>query len=261
MTTTIDRPTHNENAPRAGAVTVTQYSRRAIFAIWAAAALPMGALSWIVAPAIADGGGIESLLRPLIACLTVGLIWQFVLVMALVGYEQRSLRWSRLRDALWLRSPRSPRSGRVGGRTWLIVIPLIVLAGIEELIGLPAPIERNFGEFLSSDAGKTMFDGSWDLFALFMTMAVFNTVLGEELLFRGLLLPRMHDAFGERDWLANGLMFAAYHLHMPWVIPASVLDPFIYSLPAKRHQSALLSIAVHSAQSVVIGVLVLTLVV
>ena len=29
-------------------VTVTQYSRRAILGIWAAAALPMGALAWIV---------------------------------------------------------------------------------------------------------------------------------------------------------------------------------------------------------------------
>ena len=28
--------------------------------IWAAAAIPMGILSWIVAPAIADGSGIES---------------------------------------------------------------------------------------------------------------------------------------------------------------------------------------------------------
>ena len=66
-----------------------------------------------------------------------------------------------------------------------------------------------------------MFDGAWGLFALFMTMSVFNTVLGEELLFRGLLLPRMHGAFGDRDWLANGLLFAVYHLHMPWVIPGS----------------------------------------
>src|SRR5918994_5794049 len=37
-------------------VTVTQYSRRAILGIWAAAAIPMGALAWIVAPALADGG-------------------------------------------------------------------------------------------------------------------------------------------------------------------------------------------------------------
>ena len=259
MTTTINPQTIDQDrSPRTGTVTVTQYSRRGIIAIWAAATLPMGALSWIVAPAIADGGGIESLLKPLLACLTAGLVWQFVLVMALVGYEQRSLRWSRLREALWLRAPRSPRSGRVGGRVWLLVIPLALATALEELISLPAPIERNFGEFLSSDAGAAMFDGAWGLFALFMTMSLFNTVLGEELLFRGLLLPRMHGAFGDKDWLANGLLFAVYHLHMPWAIPGSLLDPFIYSLPAKRHRSALLSIAVHSAQSVLIGVLVLT---
>ena len=262
ITTNPQEPqtTNTDRSPRTGAVTVTQYSRRGILAIWAAAALPMGALSWIVAPAIADGGGIESLVRPLLACLTAGLVWQFVLVMALVGYEQRSLRWSRLREALWLRAPRSPRSGRVGGRVWLLVIPLALVAGLEELISLPAPIDRNFGEFLSSDAGAAMFDGAWGLFALFMTMSVFNTILGEELLFRGLLLPRMQGAFGDRDWLANGLLFAVYHLHSPWVIPGSLLDPFIYSLPAKRHRSALLSIAVHSVQSVLIGVLVLTVV-
>ena len=262
MTTTISPHTADHGRPPgSGQVTVTQYSKRAIVAIWAAAALPMGALSWIVAPAIADGDGIESLIKPLLACLTIGLAWQFVLVMALVGYEQRSLRWSRLREALWLRAPQSPRSGRRGGRVWLMVIPLALLAGVEELIGLPAPIERNFGEFLSSDAGAAMFDGAWGLFALFMTMGVFNTVLGEELLFRGLLLPRMRGAFGERDWLANGLLFAVYHLHVPWAIPASVLDPFIYSLPAKRHRSALLPIAVHSVQTVVLGALVLSVVV
>ena len=264
MTTTINpqrpQPTDTDRSRRTGAVTVTQYSRRGILAIWAAAALPMGALSWIVAPAIADGSGIEAMVRPLLACLTAGLVWQFLLVMALVGYEQRSLRWSRLREALWLRAPRSPRSGRVGGRVWLLVIPLALATGLEELISLPAPIDRNFGEFLSSDAGAAMFDGAWGLFALFMTMSVFNTVLGEELLFRGLLLPRMQGAFGDRDWLANGLLFAVYHLHSPWVIPGSLLDPFIYSLPAKRHRSALLSMAVHSAQSVLIGVLVLTVV-
>lgn len=261
MTTTLNpQTTDHGRPPGAGEVTVTQYSRRGVFAVWAAAALPMGALSWIVAPAIADGNGIESLLKPLLACLTIGLIWQFVLVMALVGYEQRSLRWSRLREALWLRSPRSPRSGRVGGRTWLLVIPLALAAGFEELISLPAPLDRNFGEFLSSDAGAAMFHGAWGLFALFITMSVFNTVLGEELLFRGLLLPRMRDAFGERHWLANGLLFAFYHLHVPWAIPGSLLDPFIYSLPAKRHRSALLSIAVHSVQSVVIGGMVLMVV-
>jgi membrane protease YdiL (CAAX protease family) len=125
---------------------------------------------------------------------------------------------------------------------------------------LPSPVSRDVGEFFTSDAGAAMFSGSWALFGLVVTMALFNTVLGEELLFRGLLLPRMNGAFGDRDWIVNGVLFAAYHLHEPWVIPTSLMDALFIAYPSKRYRSAWLGIAIHSAQSVVITVLVLTLV-
>ena len=116
---------------------VKQYSLGGILAVWAAAALPMAMLAWIVAPAVADGlsgPGDVPMFKALIICLTGGLIWQLVLVLVLVGREQGSVRWSTLRGALWLRSPRSPRSGRVGGRLWLILIPLIALFAAESLL-------------------------------------------------------------------------------------------------------------------------------
>ena len=91
-------------------------------------------------------------------------------------------------------------------------------------------------------------------------MFLFNTALGEELLFRGYLLPRMNGAFGRGDWVANGLIFTAYHLHVPWAMPATLVDMFILGYPSKRYRSAWIGIAVHSAQSVVLAVLVLTLV-
>ena len=244
----------------AGGRPITQFSRRQIFAVWAAAAVPMGLLAWVVAPAIADGGGAVSMFKPLVACLTVGLIWQFVLVVALVYREQRTLRWSVVREALWLRSPRSPKTGKVGGKIWWIVLPIVLGLGMEEIISIPAPLDRNIGELLSSDAGQAMFHGSWGLFALCVTMFAFNTVLGEELLFRGVLLPRMSGAFGKRDWVVNGLLHATYHFHIPWVIPASLVDMFLVAYPARRYRSALLSIVVHSAQSVLFTILVLSIV-
>jgi hypothetical protein len=63
------------------------------------------------------------------------------------------------------------------------------------------------------------------------------------------------------DWVANGVLFAGYHLHMPWAIPMALLDTFILAYPSKRYRSAWIGIAVHSAQSVVITALVLKLVV
>jgi uncharacterized protein len=93
-----------------------------------------------------------------------------------------------------------------------------------------------------------------------VVLAIFNTVLGEELLFRGLLLPRMRRVFGKYDFVANGVLFAAYHLHQPWVIPTALVDIVALAYPSRRFQSAWMGIIVHSAQSVVIIIVVLTLV-
>ena len=232
-----------------------------IIAVWAAAALPMGLLAWLAAPLLADQmSGPGALVRALIITLTAGLVWQFVLVMTLVRREQGTLRWPVLREALWLRAPRAPRTGRRGGKLWLVVLPLIVASAVEGLLVIPGPAGRDFAEFLGSDAGEGLLAGSWGWFAIIAALVVFNTVLGEELLFRGYLLPRMNGRFGRRDWLANGVLFAAYHLHTPWVIPTTLLDTFILSYPSKRYRSALIGIAVHSAQSIVVLGLVLALV-
>lgn len=259
MTTTADRAV--PPAPRVG-VTIPQYSRGALLRIWGAATVPMAVLAWVVAPILADElSGPGPLAQALLLCLTAGLVWQFVLVVVLVAREQGTLRWRVVREALWLRAPRSPRTGRSGGRLWWLVVPLVIGFGLHELVPmLPHDLSRDFGEFLGSTDGESLLRGAWGWFGVIVALFLFNTVLGEELLFRGFLLPRMNGAFGRADWAANGLLFAAYHLHVPWVIPATLLDTFVLSYPAKRYRSALLAITVHSVQSVFLTLAVLTLV-
>lgn len=240
-----------------------QYTGRQIAGVWAAASLPMATLSWVVAPWLAHRlDGPEPLLRALLVTITVGLVWQFVLVLLLVHRERGSVRWPVLKDALWLRAPRSPTTGRVGGRLWLILVPLVLLYATEEFIPTPPiPASRDLSRLLGSDAGASVFSGSWGWLALIVVLAVFNTVLGEELLFRGVLLPRMQGVFGRWDWVANGVLFAAYHLHVPWAMPATlVVDTFALSYPSRRYRSALIGIAVHSAQSVFLVAVTLSLV-
>jgi hypothetical protein len=70
----------------------------------------------------------------------------------------------------------------------------------------------------------------------------------------------MAGAFGRFDWVVNGLLFATYHLHVWWVIPTALFDTFALALPSRRYRSALIGIAVHSAQSVFLVALVLPLV-
>lgn len=50
----------DQDVPAYGeSVALPQYSIPQILAVWAAAALPMGALAWLVAPALADQFGGE----------------------------------------------------------------------------------------------------------------------------------------------------------------------------------------------------------
>ena len=222
----------------------------------------MGVLAWIVAPWFRDRlGGDEPLAQALLILLTLGLIWQFVLVMILARRELGTLQWSRLRDALWLRSPRDPKTGRVGGRVWWWLLLFVFIYAIEQVLpAIPGPSVRDFGDFLGTDRAEDFFSGAWGWLAVIVVLSIFNTVLGEELLFRGLLLPRMKGVFGKWDWVANGVLFATYHLHQPWDIPTSLVDIFALSYPSRRFQSAWMGIIVHSTQSVVVFGIVLSLV-
>jgi membrane protease YdiL (CAAX protease family) len=84
--------------------------------------------------------------------------------------------------------------------------------------------------------------------AVFAVNAWFN-ILGEELLFRGVLLPKMNRTFGRWDWLANGVLFGAYHPHQPWGMLASVGTwALLYAAPAKYLRSTCMSIITHSGK-------------
>jgi membrane protease YdiL (CAAX protease family) len=244
---------------------VEQYSLAKILGVWAAAAIPMGVLAWIVAPLLRDQlGGRDPLAEALLMCLTAGLIWQFVLTLILVRRELGGLEWSRVRQALWLQPPLDPKTRRVGGKVWWWAPLFVVLVAIWQMATgalIAGPSVRDLGDFLSSDRAEHFFSGAWGWFAVVVALAVFNTVLGEELLFRGLLLPRMRGVFGRRDWVANGALFTLYHLHMPWVMPATLVEGvFLEAYPSRRFQTAWMGIIVHSAQSVFVIAVVLALV-
>jgi hypothetical protein len=83
-TARVDQP-----APPADERGVRQLGLGGIIAVWAAAALPMGLLAWIVAPLLADHlSGPSALTRALLIALTAGLVWRFLLVLILVRRER-----------------------------------------------------------------------------------------------------------------------------------------------------------------------------
>jgi membrane protease YdiL (CAAX protease family) len=226
----------------------------------------MALLSWVVIPALAPdfetdplGSGVTRLVW-----MTVGLIWQFVLALIIVRREEGDVRWTTVRRRLWLTNPRDPRTGERRGRLWLWVIPfLIAVALVDIVLGGPlvdvwvsifpffeAPPGFDAGEVLGLPAVQAQLVNAWWFLGLFIVFAVFNTFLGEELLFRGVLLPRMNGVFGKWDWVANGVLFGLYHLSQPWGILSSCITGILYAYPTHRFRSTWLAVILHSAQSV-----------
>jgi uncharacterized protein len=254
-----------------------QYSLAKILGIWALAVAPIGILGWIVFSLVAPdfesdplGSGVTR-----IVLLTLGLVWLFVLSMIIVRREEGDLRWATLKRRLRLNAPREPSTGVPRAMLWLWVIPFLVGVVVIELV-LASALENAWVSvfpFLAEPQGGYSFDailgsqevlqrlvGAWWFFALFVILSVFNTILGEEFLFRGVLLPRMEGVFGRGSWVANNVLFALYHVHVPWVMPNAFLTGLLYTYPAYRYRSTWMSIILHSAQSVYIGFLVLGIV-
>ena len=252
---TVERATDRAQLP--------QYSVRQILAIWAAAALPMGLLAWIVAPWLRDQlGGRDPFIEALLICFAAGLLWELALVLILLRRELGGLAWPRVRDALWLRAPRDPKTRRVGGKVWLWALPFVVLSGAVNALAIDpvGPMPRDLPKLLDTTRAEHFFTGNWGWFGMLVAVALLAPVV-EELLFRGLLLPRMRAAFGRRDVVANGTLFTIYHLHQPWSMPATLIDGIVnQAYPTRRFQSTWMGLITHTAPSFVITGVVLSLV-
>ncbi|HSF79687.1 MAG TPA: CPBP family intramembrane glutamic endopeptidase [Anaerolineales bacterium] len=250
-----------------------QYTLWQILGIWLAGGAPMWLLGWVAYPVMSAGlPAIDaSLLR--IRLLTGGLIWQFVLAMGILYREEGNIRLSTIRRRFWLNHPVSARTGETKKALWWWIIPLFLLAAFVNL-ALKPPLVDLWGKivpFLAEPKGYDMSSiftpelraqwvGAWGLLGLFFVFALFNSVLGEEFLFRGVLLPKMQGTFGKWDWVANGVIFGLYHLHQPWGILDTILTGWIMAFSGKRFRSNWFPIILHSGETVFILFLILGLV-
>lgn len=257
--------------------TTEQYSLGRILGIWALAAAPMAVLSWIIYPAVSPDASVDPLGAGAarILALTAGLVWQFALTLMIVWREEGDLRWATLKRRLRLNPPRDPATGATRRRLWLWIIPFLAASVAWDVAAMPhaeklwlalfpflaEPPGYGFEVIFESPELLARLAGAWWFAGLFAVSAVFNTVLGEEFLFRGVLLPRMEGAFGRWAWVANGALFALYHVHQPWVIGGNVVSGILFlALPAWRFRSTWPAIIIHSAQSVFFLVLVVAVV-
>jgi membrane protease YdiL (CAAX protease family) len=250
-----------------------QYALWQILAIWLAAGAPMWLLGWVAYPALSAGlSPVDAgLLR--MKLLAAGLIWQFVLAMVILYREEGDIRLSTISRRFWLNHPISPKTGKTQKTLWWWIIPLILLVAFLDIALRSSLIDvwTRIFPFLADPGGsdfatvfapetRAQWIGNWGFLWLFLTSALFNTFLGEEFIFRGVLLPKMEGVFGKWDWVANGILFSFYHLHQPWGILATLPGDLVFAFSGKRFRSNWFPIILHSGQSVFFLFLILGLV-
>ncbi len=241
-----------------------QYPLWKILAIWAVVTIPMGLSLWWITPTFlvprmpVPGLGY-------LALATAGLWWQAVVAFVLLRREVRPFTWEGLRRRLWLHAPQSPRSGRISWQfLWVGVLVALAYLAIamtevleplnDALVGaFPALAAPEWG--LIENLAVPEVVGQWWLMGLLVLLILGNYLVGEELIFRGILLPKMRGVFGRGDVLANGVLFALYHVHLIWAMPVMLVLDWVYAWIAKRYRSYWMSVVFHGLDALFLLVL------
>jgi membrane protease YdiL (CAAX protease family) len=244
-----------------------QYSLKKILTIWALSAVPMAILAFVIPPILVPIVKLPPLIIYWIAII-VGLIWQFVLSIIILKNDGHEINWSTIQKRTKYQKPRDPKTGKPSNWLFLWVIPFILLSALLQsgVVGLPdidslaAPFIKDLPQYDMSKLAAPEYKGAWWIFGLYLVTVVFNYFLGEEFLYRGILLPKMTGVFGKWDWFANGILFGFYHLHKPQIILSTALSfGLVFAFPAKLFQSSWMAVIVHGLEGllgliVVLGV-------
>jgi membrane protease YdiL (CAAX protease family) len=241
-----------------------QYSLTKILAIWASVTAPMALLAFVVGPAIIP----RTSLHPGLVhwmLMVVGMMWQFVVSVAVLRHELGGLHWADVKKRIRLNLPRDPATGRPRRLLFLWAVPAIAANFLGGYLAsrldtawtnwLPALREPSYTRI--EGLADLQFQGQWWILGLTLTSMLFNYLLGEELLFRGVLLPRMAGVFGRWDWVANTVLFGLYHVHKIWAWPSMIASSFGMAWAAKRYRSLWMGVIVHGVEGYFI-VLVVT---
>lgn len=228
----------------------------------------MPILAFVVAPMLA----IEGTWQPLVTIwllLIGGMIWQTIIAVVILSRELDAFTWSAIKARTWLQVPQDPKTGAANYRLFWWLIPAFfvyalfeltpIATFIGELILLPFPWLASLPYIELQSLVVPELVGAWWLIPLGLVSCVFNYFLGEELLFRGILLPKMRGVFGRWDFAANAVLFAIYHMHYPTRMLGIILGTMAWTLPSRRFKSTCFAIILHSIEGVfmLVGILAL----
>ena len=158
----------------------------------------------------------------------LGFLFEFFLALRIFRKEGYALRLSGLKERINWRWPR-------GWKNWgIILIVTVVGYGITILLQqltiqpiakvLPPPdwwpaAQHPFKEVNSLEDALpgVVLKGNY-LFLLLVVFSGMINIVGEDLYYRGALIPKLHGLFGKWAWLTGGIVWALKHIYVWWLV-------------------------------------------
>jgi len=169
-----------------------------------------------------------------------------VVVLAPILMFGSAMAWRELPAptvAEWRRRMRLIPMNR-GDVVWTIVGLLVIVIASAAVLALARHLDPSFRpspSFLTQSPGWNV----W-VFAAWIPLFVTN-ILGEELCWRGYVLPRQEAAWGRAAWLGNGIPWCLFHWSLGWPILVTLL-PITLLLPwiVQRRRNTAVGIIIHA---------------
>jgi membrane protease YdiL (CAAX protease family) len=206
-------------------------------ALFGAGALLLFLTTRLAVPTLVSVTGAEPVVMWFLAASTV-LFGPLLLTAALLLYPERRPKRQGSWDArLWLR----PMNG--GDWLWTIVgiaAVAVLTGGIVGLLPDKATLRPSFMTLEPLGPGRYWILGAW------LPFFVLN-IVGEEFVWRGVVLPRQEVAFGGRAWLVNGILWFLFHAAFPWqvlltLVPITLILPYV----VQRRRSTWVGVVIHA---------------
>lgn len=184
--------------------------------------------------------------RPLIGWwLTSGAIFAVFFVAALLAARAQFGATSLAQVLLALNIRRLSRADTLwaaGGLGVVVALTAIVVTACDRLFSINLLSQDSYTSFLRMEKLKP--EEFW-LFLAWMPYFFFN-IVGEELLWRGYLLPRQAGTLGRYAWAFNGFLWAVFHVGIGWRL-AILLLPIEFVVPyvVQRRMNTWLGILIH----------------
>ena len=167
----------------------------------------------------------------LLAVTVLGTGAELIAGLVLLRREGHSLTIGALRERIRWRWP-------AGWKSWMIAIAVLVLGMVvsmmmgganRSLAAVPGFLPPEWWPAVSNPTIRVtgaadafpdiILEGNFLFVLLYFVIGLIFNILGEELYYRGFLMPKMRGVFGRWDWVANGILFTLKHIYQRWMFP------------------------------------------